>query len=195
MKTTKPWHFVDLFFHLSVVYSNQKEKTGARQTVYCSNLISSIGLGFLTPTSQLKPTDVIAFCMQLGNSEDRLQHWWERGCYLSISERGKGWEIPHFVGVLRITRTYTLGCQIQKNPDLYYSTFSAFYVFPVVLGLRNVVFLFFPSINWSLEQAFIFGQNIQYPSKFEFKLKSIHIKKGSSWNKITIAILIFYFEI
>ena len=27
---------------------------------------SSIGLGFLNPTSQLNHTDVIAFCMQLG---------------------------------------------------------------------------------------------------------------------------------
>ena len=33
--------------------------------------LSSIGLGFLNPTSQIKCTDVIAFCMQLRNSGDR----------------------------------------------------------------------------------------------------------------------------
>ena len=32
---------------------------------------SGIGLGFLNPTSQLKCTDVTAFCMQLRNIEDR----------------------------------------------------------------------------------------------------------------------------
>ena len=31
---------------------------------------SSIGLGFLNPTSQLRQTNVIGFCMQLGNSDD-----------------------------------------------------------------------------------------------------------------------------
>ena len=32
---------------------------------------SSVGLGFLNPTSQLRLTNVIAFCMQIRNSEDR----------------------------------------------------------------------------------------------------------------------------
>ena len=31
----------------------------------------SIGLGFLNPMSQLRQVNVIGFCMQLGNSEDR----------------------------------------------------------------------------------------------------------------------------
>ena len=34
-------------------------------------LFSSMGLGFLNPSSQLKQANVAAFCMQLGNSEDR----------------------------------------------------------------------------------------------------------------------------
>ena len=32
---------------------------------------SSMGLGFLNPTSQLRQVNVIGFCIQLGNSEDR----------------------------------------------------------------------------------------------------------------------------
>ena len=33
--------------------------------------VSSIGLGFLNPKSQLRQANLIAFCMQLGNSEER----------------------------------------------------------------------------------------------------------------------------
>ena len=34
---------------------------------HSNNGLSSIGLGFLNPTSQLKQANAIGFCMQLGN--------------------------------------------------------------------------------------------------------------------------------
>ena len=47
----------------------QKYHSGIRWHVYTCP-VSSIGLVFFNPTSHLRCTDVIAFCMQLRNSED-----------------------------------------------------------------------------------------------------------------------------
>ena len=44
-------------------------KRGAKKIATLAN--NSMGLFFFNPMSQLKHTDVIGFCMQLGNSEDR----------------------------------------------------------------------------------------------------------------------------
>ena len=56
--------------------------------------VSSIGLGFLNPTLRLKRWDVMSFCMQLENIEDKYQNWGERGCYLGLN-KGKWREKKH----------------------------------------------------------------------------------------------------
>ena len=39
--------------------------------ILAKELSSSVGLGFLNPMSQLRQANVMAFCMQLENSEER----------------------------------------------------------------------------------------------------------------------------
>ena len=70
--------------------------------------------------SQLRQANVIVFCVQLRKSEDRKRHWWERGCYLGIRERGKRWKIPYCIQ--KAMRFACLSWDVRfKNPNFIYS--------------------------------------------------------------------------
>ena len=87
------------------------EKTSSPQqrnyTCFSFVHVGSLGLSFFNPRSQLRCTDVIAFCMQLGKAIGRG----EGVCYLGMRERGKRWEIR-------------LGPRIQKTQTIILCEFS-----------------------------------------------------------------------
>ena len=72
------YHVVKSFFVLGIVQIMDHLNNG-HLCVFYLNVVSSNGLGFLNPTLRKRRSDVTAFCMQLGNREDRLKNLWEEG--------------------------------------------------------------------------------------------------------------------